>query len=291
MIHSIQSDLFTAEINDKGAELYSLFSKKTKTEYLWQGDPAVWDQRAPVLFPVVARLKDGKYSYNGKDYNMSIHGFVLDAPFTTLGAKGNSIILTYEDTPETRAIYPFSFTFRVVFTLHGSALEIVYQVINKTDGPMYFSCGSHEGYRCPRDEGETFDDYYLEFEKEAVYASLLSSPDILLTKSTYTVLENEKILPLSYDLFSNDSLVFANVPSNRVTLCSRKSTARVEIAYEDCPHLALWTRPDAHYICIEPWYGLPDFEDTDGQLVNKAGIISLKKSDVFSWKHTVTVFE
>ena len=291
MIHSIQSDLLTAEINDKGAELYSIFSKKTKEEYLWQGDPAVWGQRAPVLFPIVGRLKDGKYSYDGKDYIMSIHGFVLDAPFTTLGAKENSIILTYEDTPETREIYPFSFTFRVIFTLQGNALEVVYQVINKTDGPMYFSCGSHEGYRCPRNEGETFEDYYLEFEKEAVYSSLLPSPNVLLTKSNYPILENKKILPLNYELFKHDSIVLANIPSNRVALCSRKSTARIEIAYEDCPHLGLWTRTGASYICIEPWYGLPDFEDTDGQLVNKPGIISLEKSDVFSWKHTITVFD
>ena len=291
MIHSIESEWLSAKISEEGAELYSLLSKKTNTEYLWQGDSAIWSQRAPVLFPIVGRLKDGKYIYNDKNYKMSSHGFVANAPFTTIGSRGNAIVFTYESTPKTRAKYPFVFTFRVAFTFKESALETTYQVINKTNGPLYFSCGSHEGYRCPREEGEAFEDYYLEFNQDADYSSYTVSPNGLLTEPIYSVLKNQRVLPLQYELFNNDSLVFANIPSNRVILGSKKSSARIEVSYGDCPNLVIWTQVGAPYICIEPWYGLPDFEDSDGQLTTKQGIISLEKGDVFSWKHTIKIIE
>jgi len=289
MIHSIESDLLSVQINQKGAELHSIFSKKTSTEYLWQGDPAIWSQRAPVLFPIVGRLKDGKYIYNEKTYKMPPHGFVAEAPFATIGPQGNTIAFVYENTAEIQKIYPFEFSLKVAFTLIGNMLETTYQVTNKTDGPIYFSFGSHEGYRCPRSEGETFEDYYLEFDCDADYSSHTVSPNGLLTEPIYPVIENQRILPLRYDLFDNDSLVFANVPSKRVVLASKKSSARVEVSYGDCPNLVLWTQAGAPYICIEPWYGLPDFENSDGQFMNKPGIVSLEKGGLFSWKHTIKI--
>jgi len=292
MIHSLQSDLLYVEIEDLGAELQSIYSKKTNTEYLWQGDPDIWDRRAPVLFPIVGRLKDGSYTYNGKSYQMPPHGFVSDAPFATEGAKDGSVILNFEDTEETRGMYPFSFALRVIFTLQWNVLETIYEVTNKTVGPIYFSLGSHEGYRCPRLEGELFEDYFLEFDHDAKYSSHTVSPNGLLMKEpVYPVIEHGRKLPLSYGAFSKDSLVLADIPSGKVALGSRKSNARLEIEYDDAPNLVIWTKPKAPYICIEPWHGLPDFEECDGDLSKKKGIISLEKGEVFAWRHNISIYE
>ena len=291
MIHSLETNLLHVEINERGAELSSIFSKNTKTEYLWQGNPAIWGQRAPVLFPIVGRLKDGKYSYSGKTYEMPPHGFVSSAPFATTGVTDNSIVFTYEDTKETRAMYPFSFTLRVIFTLKWNVLETIYQVINKTNGPMYFSCGSHEGYRCPWIDGENFNDYYLEFDHDNTYSSLTVSENGLMTEPNYPVLENEKRLNLDYGLFDKDSLVFADIPSGKVILGSAKNQSKIEISYDDAPNLVLWTQKDAPYICIEPWHGLPDYEDSDGELTNKKGIITLEKGGVYSRIHQISIYE
>jgi len=291
MIHSLQSDILYAEINEKGAELSRLCSKKTNTEYLWHGDPKIWAQQAPVLFPIVGRLKDGKYSYAGKSYQMPPHGFASSAPFSVERTVDNSLIFSYSDTKETRAIYPFAFTFNVIFTLKWNVIETIYEVENKSAGPMYFSFGSHEAYSCPRFEGERFDDYYLEFDYDNTYQSHMVSPNGLLTNEAYPVIESGRKIPLSYDLFKNDSLVFVDIPSGKIALGSNKSAHRVEIEYDDAPNLVLWTKPGAPYICIEPWHGLPDFEDSDGQLTNKQGIISLEKGTAFSWRHTVSIYE
>ena len=156
---------------------------------------------------------------------------------------------------------------------------------------MYFSFGSHEGYWCPRLENETFEDYYLEFDHDNTYSSIIMSERNLVSDETGPIIENGRRLDLSYDLFKNDSLLFADIPSGKVTLGSRKSLPKVEIAYDDAPNLVIWTRPGAPFICIEPWYGMPDTEDTNGDLTKKRGIISLEKDGVFSWKHHISIYE
>ena len=292
MNHILESDLLYVEINPHGAELSRLYSKRTDREYLWQGDPNIWDRQAPVLFPIVGRLKNGTYTYNDKEYSLPCHGFAPDVIFETIGPRNDTIKFTYSDNKETRAVYPFAFNLEVTFTLRWSQVDITYQVTNKTNGPMYFSCGSHEGYICPRLEDETFEDYFLEFDNEATYESCTVTPEGLLAEPFYIVVENGRTLPLDYRMFENGtSLVFINIPTGKVSLGSRKSKERVIVSYGDAPNLVVWSMPGAPYICIEPWWGLPDFEDSDGQLVNKPGIINLEKGEVFNWTHTVNIYE
>ena len=279
------------EVNENGAELSSLFSKKSKTEFLWQGNPAIWGQRAPVLFPIVGRLKDGKYEYGGKSYEMPSHGFASKSVFSAETTEDGSLILSMSDDKESRAMYPFSFVFRVIFTLKWNVLETIYQVENKTNGPMYFSFGSHEGYRCPRMPGESFDDYYIEFDHDNVYKCWTVSPNGLLTEPLEPRIDGGKRLQLNYGLFENDSLVFSDVPSGKISLGTNKSQTRVEIEYDDAPNVLIWTKAGAPYVCIEPWYGLPDFEDSSGDFTSKRGIISLEKGASFDWRHTISIYE
>jgi len=310
MIHTLQSNHLRVEISEKGAELHSLFSTKTKTEYLWQGDPSIWGKRAPVLFPIVGRLKDGKYTYNGVTYQMPAHGFASTADFVVEEATHSSLTFSISETAATLSMYPFLFDFKVIFSLNDNALDVTYMVTNKkaawcclsgflrqhqtpvkTGGPMYFSFGSHEGYRCPRYDGEVFEDYYLEFDRDTTFASYTVSPGGLITGPAYPVIESGRCLPLEYGLFNNDSLVFIDIPSKKVALCSRKAPSRLEIEYGGAPNLVVWTKNGAPFICIEPWHGMGDFENSDGQLVNKLGIISLEEGGVYSSTNTIRFYE
>ena len=67
-----------------GAELTSLIARANGLEYLWQADPAVWARHAPVLFPLVGRLPDDAYHYEGRDYKLPQHGFARDQEFPVL---------------------------------------------------------------------------------------------------------------------------------------------------------------------------------------------------------------
>ena len=291
MLHTIKSETLRADINPIGAELSSLYSQKTGKEYLWQGDPTWWAGRAPVLFPILCAMKDDTYIYNGKTYNMPKHGFVRQAAFNTTGAEGAKIVFEYTDNEETRGLYPFAFLFQVIFELSGNTLITTYRTENHNNCPMYFSFGSHEAYRCPREEGESFSDYYLEFDKDGTYISEKANDAGLLSGETFTVIENGRIIPLTPELFACDTLVFKNVQSSKIFLKSRKSPEVVEVDYQDAPYLGIWTKIGAPYVCIEPWYGLPDENCHDGRIENKLGIITVPANGSFEWTHTITVHE
>jgi len=291
MLYTIQNDFLKADINTVGAELSSLSSKQTGTEYLWHGDPAWWAGRAPILFPIVCSLKDGVYTYNGVTYSMPKHGFVRGAEFTVALIQDGKIIFEYSDNEETRKMYPFSFLFQVTFELVDNQLIVIYRVINRSDVAIYFSIGAHEAYRCPREDGESFDDYYLEFETDDTYISETVTPAGLISGERYMVIEGDKTLPLKHELFANDALIIKDVPSSRVSLKSKKSRAVVEINYHDAPHLGIWTKVGAPYICIEPWYGLPDEVGHDGRIEDKLGIVSLGAGREFVWPHDIKIHE
>jgi len=292
MVHSIQSDALQVDVNPIGAELFSIRSKKTDTEFLWQGDPTWWEGRAPILFPIVCRMKDGAYIYKGKRYDMPLHGFIRGAKLATTGAKDSKIVFEYSDNDETRKIYPFAFLFTVMYEVIENRLGITYSVENRSDCTMYFSTGAHEAYKCPRETGELFEDYYLEFDCDSTYISELYTDEGLLNGKTKTIIENGRVIPLKAETFAdNDTLVFKNVPSSRIFLKSKKSTAVLEVDYEDAPHLGIWKKAGAPYICIEPWHGLPDEAAHDGRIENKLGIVTLQAGSTFAWKHTIIIHE
>jgi galactose mutarotase-like enzyme len=113
----------------------------------------------------------------------------------------------------------------------------------------------------------------------------------LIDGTTYPVIENGRILPLRHGLFNNDALVFRNVPSRCLSLKSRKSETAIEVDYQSAPHLGIWQKPGAPYICIEPWHGLPDEKSHNGKIEEKYGIISLEAGGEWRWTHTITVRE
>ena len=290
-MHTIQSELLQATINPLGAELSSLKSKRTGTEYLWQGDPAWWEGQAPILFPIVCALKGDTYTYNGSSYNMTIHGFASVSKFEITSSSGSKIVFTLTDNQETRKQYPFAFLLDAIFEVDGNKLITTYRVKNTNDGPLYFSIGAHEAYRCPREKGEAFEDYYLEFACSNTYISETSGENGLIDGADYTVIENGRVIPLHYGWFEKDTLIFKDVPCRKIALKSKKSKAVLEIDYEDAPHLGIWTKIGAPYVCIEPWYGLVDYENHDGNIKNKAGIITLEAGEEFAWTHSATITE
>ena len=298
-IHSLQSDLLHVEINEVGAALHRLYSKKTSTEFIEE------QHYAPVLFPVVGQLKDGKYSYNGKSYQMPNNGFAANRTFAVSNPLyyQNCLVFTLEDSKETRAMYPFSFALQVVFIVNWNRLEIAYQVINETKGPMYFSCGSLEGYTCPRLDNEGLEDYFIEFDNEHDYEVHTHAPGGLLTTTTHPVIENGKVLPLNYKLFENGSLVFIDIPSGNTVLGSHKSKTRVDLSYDPAPDLTICAKKDDPVVCIGPSWGMSDFEnsstvnedssnlESNDDLTTKPGIILLEKDGVFTWKRFITIYE
>ncbi len=279
----LSNGILSAQISENGAEIKSL--QKDGNESMWSGDPAVWGNTAPVLFPILCFLKDGKYQLNGQFYNMTKHGFLRGKDFSVENATDTSVTMLYTQNAETLAMYPFDFEFRAIFTLLENSLQVEYRVTNPNDSEMYFSVGAHEAYATP----EGVEDYDLIFPcKEDLESYLLK--DSLLSNETLTIGKNTEYLPI-YDKYFPplDTLIFKHLKSKEVLLRNRKTGRSVHVAFPHCDYLAIWHKPSAPYLCIEPWSGLPDRTDTDYDFTKKEGILTLKAHQEYRNIHTITV--
>ena len=262
MLWNIKNGFFDVDIEEVGAQLWSI-KDKAGNEYLWQGDETYWGDRAPNLFPHIARLTEGAYMLDGKRYEMDIHGFAKDSTFKVERVADNHIIFRLKDSETTRAQYPFAFTFAVSYRLEGNGIEITYMVKNEDDKVIHFAVGAHPGFNVPMEEGLSFEDYYLEFDEVRAAKRVGCSKDCFITGEDVTFeFEEGKRIPLHHDMFDDDAIVLVDM-ARSVTLTSDKGKKGICVTYPDMPYLGLWHWPktDAPYICIEPWSALPARKD------------------------------
>lgn len=282
MEHSIQNEFFKVTVSQKGAELQSIRSADG-TEYLWQGDPAFWEGRAPTLFPYVGRLTRESYTYDNKLYHMEIHGFAPNAQFRLTRLEPSRMGLLLSDSAETLEKYPFHFAFEVEYALEGNRLTVTYRVENRDSKTMYFGLGGHPGFRVPLEPGKKFDDYYLEFAEPCLPDQVQFSEACFITgEETPFPLENDRILRLRHDMFDHDALFFKKT-AGEVKLCCDGGKRSVTMGFPGLPVLGIWHWPhtEAPYVCIEPWSSLPSKQDEVTDLQGQKDLISLEAGETY----------
>lgn len=287
--YSISNKGISVSVNSLGAELISL--KKDNIELLWQSDKAIWPRYAPVLFPIVGKVKNDQYSYKDSIYKLTQHGFARDKEFIL--TEQSETILEFELTAndETLKIYPFHFSFRIRYEMQNSTLQVEYIVFNPDKDDLLFSVGAHPGFNCKRVSGESLNDFYLEFEgKNELIIEKLS--DGLLSSETSVLKLSAGKLQLSTSLFDNDALVFKNTQIGSVKLCSSRSKQQITMNCKDWPYFGIWTKKGSDaFVCLEPWHGITDTKQSLGDLTAKEGIIELKQNGKFEAGFSLEITE
>lgn len=279
---TISNSYLTAQINHLGAELFSL-KNDSNTEYIWEGNPDFWGKHSPVLFPIVGTLKNNSYTYENANYHLSRHGFARDTEFKLIEKTLNSAIFSIQSNAETKKVYPFDFELQITYTLEETSLTIGYKVINQTNSEIPFSIGAHPAVALPGN----FEDYSVQFEKEEPLVYHLLDND-LIAEATETLKIQDRKLHLNYKLFENDALIFKSLQSNSLTI-SKNGNPLLKFHYEDFPHLGIWTKMSAPFLCIEPWFGYSDSVESTGDLFEKEGIQILKPKTVFDAKFSIEI--
>lgn len=286
----IENDFLKVGVLSKGAELYSIIKKQTGKEYIWQADPEVWPNHAPILFPIVGGLKNGSYFYEGREYSLPRHGFVRNNNNVKLiDQRENSLTFSLSHSEETLKNYPFQFELEITYLLEKNNLTITHKVSNHGEKPLYFSLGGHPAFNVPLSEGEEYEDHYLEFDRKLDLETNLLTRDGLISSLTRTVTRNESRINLHEDLFNKDALIFRDIPSKKVSLVSKVSGEILSVEFDDFNDLGIWAKPNAPFVCIEPWLGYADVETATGDIKTKEGIIKLMPSADFSASYTIKI--
>lgn len=278
---TISNSTFKASIKHAGAELFSL--KSQNKEFIWEGNPDFWGKHSPVLFPIVGTLKNNTYTISGQEYQLPRHGFARDMEFQLINQTENSATFSLQSSTETLKKYPFEFELQLIYTLKENTLDIEYRIINKNETKMPFSIGAHPAIALPGN----FENYSLKFEKEEVLQFSLLKNDLVSDKTQ--ILETEEnSVPLNYKLFENDALVFKTLESNSLTILEN-SKPYIKVDFEDFPSLGIWTKEQAPFICIEPWFGYSDTPGNSGDLFEKEGILILDANQTFTSKFSIEI--
>lgn len=275
MEHTLSTTTLTAGFRTLGGELVSL-RDAAGTEYLWQGDPAFWSGRNPILFPIVGSLKNGRVDLNGQTFEMGRHGFARTSEFTLTDQAPDSVTLELRESPETLARFPFPFILRVRHQLLENGFSTAFTVENPGPEPMPFCIGAHTAIRCPLLPGERFEDYQLVFDQPEDADTLLLSPRGLLRPGeTEPMLQGGRIA-LEYETFRRlDTLIFQGLRSTRVSLRHRETGRGVSLDFRQFPMVAFWTKPGAPFLCMEPWQGCAALENESGRFRDKPHVLTL----------------
>ncbi len=271
----LENETLKASIDEKGAELCSLVGKSDGTEYVWQADPAIWGRHAPLLFPVIGRLKDKEYTLDGKTYSITQHGFGRDLPFTGRQVSPDCVEMTLTQNEYTKKMYPYDFTLVIRYTLEGNSLKKEHIVQNPSDIPLYYEVGGHDAYNICLTKGEIIQDSYVYFEGCTEIHPLQLDENVLITGGHNTLPLDEGKLWIDRETFRVDALMLDDLPVRRLDICSRRHHKKVSVSFEDFDYVGVWSmhKPfDVPYVCIEPWSSLPDCTYLGKELERKPGV-------------------
>ncbi len=279
-----------ATFNQKGAELCSFILDGT--EYIWQADPSVWNRHAPVLFPIVGRLKEDTYLVKNKTYHLSQHGFARDTEFELFSQSETSVSFMLESDPGTLDVYPFSFRFYISYTLIDFSLEVKYRIENPSEEKILFSVGGHPAFNCPLNpDQEVFEDYEIEFFDGSFQKEIyqLKGPYLSHEKKLLSLQSGK--LNLSYDLFKNDALIVDSQAPFKISVKSKNTGKGFSMEYKDFRWLGIWTKEKgAGFICLEPWNGMADTVNHDQHFERKSGINTLLPGEKYEVDYLVNIF-
>ena len=284
--HSLENAYLRLTVADAGAELISVLDKARQTERIWTGDAAIWNRHAPLLFPFVGRVVNGRYRVGGKEYPMKTqHGFARDMDFACTEETADSVTHCLTATDATRAVYPFDFRLTVKHTLADRRLRVAWTVENLGyNEPMYFSIGGHPGFLLPK--GIRKEDALLLFPgaEELSYISASPAGFALHEKKTLT----GSVVPYQSDI--PDTWIFENGQVRQVGIATPDGQPWVMMDCGQFPMLAVWANPKGPFICLEPWFGRTDDEGFDGEISQKPGIQRLKRGEKREIEYGITFF-
>lgn len=291
-MYTITNESITLKVSEMGAEMKSL--GKNGTEYLWNGDVKYWGRSAPVLFPLVGSLKNKQYSYEGKNYSMSQHGFARDMEFQLVEQNKNSIHFRLCDNEESRAQYPFHFQLDIKYTIRDGAVTVEWIVKNTGDRDLHFSLGGHPAFLCPLEKDGEQSEYSLKLTRTGATVSCLERTVLNesgLAKGKKEKMElREGILPISSELFSRDALIFENSQVQEIAMQNPEGEEYIRVEF-DAPVVGIWSPAgkNAPFICIEPWYGRCDREDFEGSLEQREWGNCLHSEEIFRKAYTISI--
>ena len=255
---------------------------------MWDGDPAVWAGRAPLLFPIVGALAGGSYRLDSKDFPLSRHGFARGKLFDNIETSAAAAAFRLTADEASFQVYPFNFELDVHFAIEGSALTMTAGVRNKGAADMPASIGFHPAFRWPLPFGHARSSHFIEFARAEPEPIRRLNAQGLLSPQSHPSPVSDRCLALDDALFQDDVIIFDCLRSRSVTY-GAKEGPRIQVAFPNARYLGVWTKTAANFICIEPWDGMADPEGFSADFRTKPGIVMVPAGEALTLTMTIAL--
>lgn len=286
-MEKITNEYLTLQVSERGAELVSIKDENGK-EYLWQADPKGWNRHSPILFPFVGGLWNNTFRVEGKEYEAKRHGFARDAKFKLITHTPNRLAYSLHSSTETYKQYPFHFILAVSYKLEGNRIHVVWHVQNTDNKEIHFQIGGHPAFLLPdMKEGEPMRGF-LKLSAETLVRSQTNNGHLTTAYQPFET--DETIVEFTEETFKDDALIFEHAQLNEVQLLNKKGEAEVTVNF-NTPALGLWSPygKNAPFVCIEPWYGVADVENYEGELKDRRLMNHLHPGASFMAEYVITI--
>ena len=278
----LRSASWTAAIDPQGAQL-SVLRNTAGLDLLWNGDPAFWSGRSPLLFPIVGTLNDGHFRWRGKRFALPRHGLARTRRFDVLRAREDEVVFRLRADTDTLRVYPFRFEVDMAYRLEGDAFLMEAIVRNAGDEPMPASIGFHPAFRWPLFPAAR-GAHRIDFEHDEPAPIRRLDSSGLLTDARHPTPVRGRRLALDDSLFRDDVVIFDQLRSRQLRYGAETADAKHDliIDFTGATHLGLWTKPGAGFLCIEPWRGVADPVGFSGEFDTKPGVFMVPAGDTQS---------
>lgn len=303
----LENNSLKVTVSDDGAELVSVWDKERDVERIWRGDSSVWGRHAPVLFPFVGKVADGHYSYKGREYKMTSHGFARDRQFELVSEDGMSVTHVLRWSAESLSVYPFKFALYVKHSLEGDdshSLKIEWKVVNEAcEGgeEMLYGIGGHPAFTFPKDT-KAVDCSLRIYNGGTATAGGNEASGNVLNSLKYYLLDASGCIDMSEqytldmsggcagireDMFDRDAFIVLDNQVEHIELLDADGKPYVSMDCKGFPYFGIWSKKVDEFICLEPWYGIADIAGNDGNIENKTGMQRLGAGGSREYAYTI----
>lgn len=281
----LQNEQLTIEVSSMGAELQSLTASDGRA-FLWNGDAAFWGGRSPILFPIVGKAPNDTVLIDGKPFAMAQHGLARRREFTLTTASQHACRFTLTATEETKAAYPFDFSLTLDYQLDGPTLTIMASVSNQGSAPMPYGIGFHPAFLWPL-PGSEGKPHRITLDNGAE-PELLRLKDGLLDDTTQPSPFTAGQLTLDASQYVEDAMIFPEGAGAGLTYEAQDGPS-LHFSFENLPNLALWQKPGAPFICIEPWHGMAAQHGKGSELKDRPYSVVLPSGETARYGVSITI--
>lgn len=244
------SDL-TVDVSSLGAEMQSL-STRDGRDWLWSGDATYWTGRSPVLFPMVGRAPMDVVSVGDRRYQMGQHGFARRSNFVLVEEWREHCIYRLDASEATKEMFPFDFRLDVEHRLEGRAVSVTATVTNRDDKIMPYGVGFHPAFAWPLPGGEG-QSHSIALDNGGAPELFRLSGGLISPEALASPFVKGR-MALHHADFEKDAMIFPE-GAGAGLVYGAENGPRLHFTWENLPNFALWTKPGAGFICLEPWHG------------------------------------